>query len=177
MGNRNDVWLEEVRRRLQTSKQMADKAIVQLSDDELFRRPAPSFNSVAVIMKHVTGNLISRWTDFLTTDGEKPDRNRESEFSDWTGTRAELLQHWERGFGLLQSTLSSLTPDDMSRTVTIRTEPHSVPRAILRTLDHFAYHVGQILLVARLVHTGQWRFITVAPGKSDEFNRLKAGGA
>jgi uncharacterized damage-inducible protein DinB len=169
--NPHDLWLEEVKQRLRTDKAMAERAIAQLSDEELHRRPAPSFNSIAVIMKHVAGNLISRWTDFLTTDGEKPDRNRDGEFTEWTGTRDQLLQHWERGFKVMFDSLDALRAEDMSRTVTIRTEPHSVPKAIIRSLDHTAYHVGQILFVSRLVHSGEWKYITVAPGASAEFNR------
>lgn len=171
-----DLWLDEIKLRFRTDKQIAEKAIVQLSEEELHRRLAPSTNSVAVIIRHVAGNLRSRWTDFLTTDGEKGDRDRESEFTDWTGTREELMQSWERGFAVLFETLDSLKPEDLHRTVTIRAEPHSVPRAIIRSLDHLAYHVGQVLLVARRVHAGDWKYITIAPGGSAEFSRHRMMG-
>ena len=152
-------------------KSQAERAIAQLSDAELHKRPAPGFNSVATIVRHVSGNLISRWTDFLTTDGDKPDRNRESEFADWTGSRDELMQRWERGFKLYFDTLESLTDEDLTQTVYIRAEPHSVPLAIVRSATHTASHVGQILYVARLVHSGEWNYLTVAPGASDAFNK------
>ncbi len=172
--NTDDPWLGEIRLRFETDKAMAEKAIAQLTDEELRRRPAPGVNSVAVIMRHVGGNLRSRWTDFLATDGEKPTRERETEFTDWGGTRDELMQHWEHGFAVLFDSLDSLRPEDLRRTVTIRSEPHSVPRAIIRSLDHTAYHVGQILMIARMVHRGDWNYITIAPGGSDAFNRQKS---
>jgi hypothetical protein len=150
---------------------MAERAIAQLTDEELHRRPAPGINSVAVIMRHVAGNLISRWTDFLTSDGEKPDRDRDAEFTDWPGTRQELMQYWARGFEAFLHTLQSLRAGDLSRTVTIRTEPHTVPLAIIRGLDHLAYHVGQILMIARMVHVGPWDYVTIAPGKSAAYNQ------
>ena len=169
--NLADPWLDAVLRRLRTDQQMAERAIAQLSDDELHRRPAPSFNSVAVIVRHVTGNLKSRWTDFLTSDGDKPDRNREGEFADWTGPRDALMREWAAGFAAFAGALESLAPGDLAKTVRIRGEPHTVPQAIVRSIDHTAYHVGQILFVARLVHSGEWTYITIAPGKSDAYNR------
>ena len=165
------LWLDAIKSRLRTDKGMVERAIAQLSDDELHRRPAPSANSVAVIVRHLAGNMLSRWTDFLTSDGEKPSRDRDSEFADWTGTRDELLQYWERGCRAFLDTLESLRADDIRKTVTIRGEPHSVPLAIIRGIDHFAYHVGQILLIARMVHAGDWRYITVPPGGSAAYNR------
>ena len=161
--NAHQLWLDTIKQRFSADKQMVERAVAQLSDDELRRRPAPQFNSVATIIRHVGGNLRSRWTDFLTTDGEKPDRNREAEFADWTGTRDELMQLWESGFKILWDTVASLQPDDMDKSIAIRNEPHTVPRAIIRSLDHLAYHVGQILFLARLVHSGDWNYITVAP--------------
>lgn len=159
----SDLWLPEIIHRFRTDKVMAEKAIAQLTEEELQHRPAPGVNSVAVIVRHVAGNLISRWTDFLTTDGEKPDRNREGEFADWAGTREELMNHWDRAFSVLFAALGDLRAEDLSRTVTIRNEPHSAPRAIIRSLDHLAYHVGQILMLARMVHRGEWKYITVPP--------------
>lgn len=167
----SEIWLDAVKRRAQTDKQMAEQAIAQLTDDELHRAPAAGVNSVAIIMRHLAGNMISRWTDFLTTDGEKPDRNRDGEFEAWTGSRDELMQYWQRGFDRFLGALNSLSPADVHKTVTIRTEPHTVPLAIIRGIDHLAYHVGQILMVARTVHAGPWNYITVAPGGSAAFNR------
>jgi uncharacterized damage-inducible protein DinB len=162
-----NIWLDEITQRFRTDKSQVERAIAQLSDDELRKRPAPTFNSIAVIMRHIAGNLISRWTDFLTTDGEKPNRNREGEFDDFTGSREQLTAHWERGFRVLFESLASLRDDDLAKTVTIRGEPHSVPKAIIRSLDHVAYHTGQILFIARLVHSGEWTFITMKPAERD----------
>lgn len=167
----SDVWLDAVRKRARADKAMAEKAIAQLSDEELHRRPAPGVNSVAIIMRHLAGNMLSRWTDFLTTDGEKPGRNRDGEFHEWTGSREELMHYWQRGFEAFLGTLDSLTPADMHKTVTIRTEPHTVPLAIIRGIDHLAYHLGQILMIARTVHAGPWEYITVSPGGSGAYNQ------
>lgn len=164
--NAGNIWLDEIKQRFQTDKGMVEKAIGQLTDAELHQRPAASFNSIAVIMQHVAGNLISRWTDFLTTDGEKPDRNREGEFDDMKRPRAELMQHWDRGFSVLFESLNSLTEAEMTKTVYIRREAHSVPKAIVRSIDHVAYHTGQILFIARLVHSGEWDYVTMKPERT-----------
>jgi uncharacterized damage-inducible protein DinB len=159
----NNTWLDEITLRFRNDKGMVEKAIAQLTDDELSKRPAPSFNSVAVIMQHIAGNLISRWTDFLTTDGEKPDRDREGEFDEVKKSRSALMQHWDRGFDVLLTSLDSLADEDFGKTVYIRGEAHTVPRAIVRAMDHVAYHTGQILFIARLVHSGEWNYITMKP--------------
>jgi len=166
----SNPWLAAILTRSRTEKSQAERAMAQLSDAELYKHPAPGFNSVATIVRHVSGNLISRWTDFLTTDGDKPDRDRETEFADWTDSRDELMLRWERGFKAFFDTIESLSDDDLTKIVYIRSEPHSVPLAIVRSATHTAYHVGQILYVARLVHEGNWNYLTVAPGASDAFN-------
>src|SRR5215469_2242736 len=120
----------------EANKRLADRAVEQVPDDKLHVALDPNTNSIAVIMKHVAGNLASRWTDFLTTDGEKPGRNRDDEFVDTFKSRAELLEAWERGWACLLNTLNGLTPDDLAKTVTIRGEPHSVPLALARSLGH-----------------------------------------
>ena len=135
---------------LRQNKAWADKAIDQVADDKLHVALDPNTNSIAVIMKHVAGNLLSRWTDFLTTDGEKPDRNRDGEFVDTFTSRAELLAYWESGWQRALDSLSALTPADITKTVVIRGEPHSVPLAVQRNLAHCAYHVGQIIMIARI---------------------------
>jgi hypothetical protein len=122
-------------------------------------------------MKHIAGNLTSRWTDFLTADGEKPGRNRDSEFVDSFSSRAELLEFWERGWACLTRTLKSLMPDDLGKTVFIRGEPHSVPLALQRSLGHTCYHIGQIVQVAR-IHAGEkWKVLTIPRGGSEQFNK------
>jgi hypothetical protein len=154
-----------------SNKGWADKAIAQVSDENLHVALDPNTNSIAVIMKHVAGNLRSRWTDFLTTDGEKPWRNRDDEFVDAFTSRAEVLAHWESGWQCLFDTLSSLTPDDLAKTVTIRGEAHTVPLAIQRSLAHTAYHVGQIILIARILTGENWTTITIPRGASASFNQ------
>jgi len=157
------------------NKRLADRAVEQVPDDKLGVALDPNTNSIAVIMKHVAGNLVSRWTDFLTTDGEKPWRNRDEEFVDNFGSRAEILQAWERGWTCLFKTLQSLEPPDLEKTVLIRGEPHSVPLALARSLGHTCYHIGQIVQVAR-VHAGQqWKTLTIPRGGSEEFNKAHWG--
>ena len=153
------------------NKAWADKAIVQLSDNKLHVALDQNTNSVAVIMKHVAGNLLSRWTDFLTTDGEKPWRNRDDEFVDAFKSRAEVLDYWERGWNCLFDALERLEPDDLSKTVPIRGEPHSVPLAIHRSLAHCGYHAGQIIMIARILVGEKWETITISRGESATYNR------
>jgi uncharacterized damage-inducible protein DinB len=148
----------------------ADKAVAQLADEKLHVALDPNTNSIAVIMKHVAGNLISRWTDVLTTDGEKPWRNRDDEFVDSFQNREELLAYWESGWQRLYDTLKSLTPADLEKTVTVRGEPHSVPLAMSRSLAHTAYHLGQIVLIARILAGDHWETITIPRGGSAAFN-------
>ncbi|HZI18091.1 MAG TPA: DUF1572 family protein [Pyrinomonadaceae bacterium] len=174
-------YLEDARRRFESIKKLADDAAAQLSDEEFFRRPGGASNSVAVIFKHVAGNLRSRWTDFLTTDGEKPDRDRESEFDASGEGRADALGRWERGWATLFDALDRLTPADLLRTVTIRHEPHTVVEAVSRQLAHYAYHAGQIVFLAKHLKADGWRYLSVAPGRSARFNaemeeRHKSGG-
>jgi uncharacterized damage-inducible protein DinB len=156
---------------LRANKGWADKAVSQLPDDKLHVPLDANTNAIAVIMKHVAGNLLSRWTDFLTTDGEKPWRDRDDEFVDSLKTRAELLAYWESGWQQLFDTLMGLTPEDLGKTITIRGEPHTVPLAIQRSLAHCAYHVGQIVLTARLLAGDQWTTITIPRGGSAGFNK------
>jgi hypothetical protein len=159
----------------EANKRLADRAVEQVADDKLHVPLEQHTNSIAVIMKHVAGNLISRWTDFLTSDGEKPDRDRDQEFVDSFASRAELLDYWERGWACLFATLENLTADDLSKTVYIRGEPHSVPLALERSLGHTCYHIGQIVQVAR-IHAGeQWKTLTIAKGGSKAFNEQHWG--
>jgi hypothetical protein len=154
-----------------SNKGWADKAVAQLPDDKLHVALDPNTNCIAVIMKHVTGNLLSRWTDFLTTDGEKPWRNRDDEFVDTFATRSELIAYWDSGWQRLFESLSGLSAHDLGRTVAIRGEPHSVPLAMQRSLAHCGYHVGQIILIARILAGDQWTTITIPRGASASFNQ------
>jgi hypothetical protein len=163
-----DAWLREFKKH----KSYIDGAAAQLTDEQFRARPAPNINSVAIIIRHLAGNLRSRWTDWLATDGEKPDRNRDGEFIDDGEPRAALMRRFEDGWVLVFKALEALTPADLSRTITIRAEPHSVPLAIERQLAHVAYHAGQIMLIARWVAGNEgWKWQTVPPGGSAAFNR------
>lgn len=154
-----------------SNKGWADKAIEQLSDDKLHVALDANTNCIAVIMKHVAGNLLSRWTDFLTTDGEKPWRNRDDEFVDTLTARQASIAYWDSGWQRLFDSLSALSTDDLVKTVTIRGEPLSVPMAIQRSLAHCGYHVGQIVLIARILAGDQWTTITIPRGDSANFNQ------
>lgn len=154
-----------------SNKALADRAIEQLPDDRLHIALDANTNSIAVILKHVAGNLRSRWTDFLTTDGEKPWRNRDDEFVDTFTSRAALLADWESGWDRLFATLTSLTAADLGRTVPIRGEPHTVPLAVQRSLAHCGYHVGQIVLIARVLAGEQWTTLTIPRGASAGYNQ------
>jgi hypothetical protein len=153
------------------NKGWADKAIAQLPDDKLHIALDANTNCIAVIMKHVAGNLRSRWTDFLTTDGEKPWRNRDDEFVDTFTSRSELIDYWNMGWQALFDTLERLSPSDLEKTVLIRGEPHTVPLAIQRSLAHCGYHVGQIILIARILAGDNWTTITIPRGGSVVFNQ------
>lgn len=157
-------------------KSLAERAIAQVADEQLFVTLDDESNSIAVMMKHMAGNMRSRWTDFLTSDGEKPDRNRDSEFMDPPATRTALMEVWEDGWARLFGALEPLKDSDLDRTVTIRGEPHSVMQAINRQLGHYVYHVGQIVFVAK--HLGQdgWQALTVPKNQSAAFNTRVAEG-
>jgi uncharacterized damage-inducible protein DinB len=159
-------------------KKLAERAIEQCPDDCLFVCLDEESNSIAIVVKHMAGNMRSRWTDFLISDGEKPDRRRDTEFEEPPKTRAELLALWEQGWKCLFDALEALTDADSSRTVLIRTEPHSVTQAINRQIAHYAYHIGQVTFLAKhfAAKSGQWTAITVPRKKSAEFNASVASG-
>jgi Protein of unknown function (DUF1572) len=161
----------------EANKRLADRAVSQVPEDKLHVALDENTNSIAVIMKHVAGNLLSRWTDFLTTDGEKPGRNRDGEFVDSFSSRAELLDCWERGWACLLTTLRSLKTEDLAKTVLIRGEPQSVPLALERSLGHTCYHIGQIVQLAR-IHAGEhWKTLTIPLSGSEQFNKENWGQA
>jgi hypothetical protein len=168
--------IEDIRSLFRQSKGLADRAMAQVSDAQLSQALGDEENSIAIVVKHMAGNLRSRWTDFLTTDGEKPDRNRDSEFADPAPTRAALMEDWERGWAALFATLEALTDADLARTVRIRGEAHSVMQAINRSFGHCAYHVGQIVLLAKHYAGENWQSLTIPRNKSAEFNRKVTAG-
>ncbi len=153
-------------------KRMAERAMEQVSDDEFFQTIDAESNSIAIIVKHIAGNLHSRWRDFLTTDGEKPDRNRDTEFEMIGDTRGALMQFWESGWQTLFDNIEPLTPEDFSTTIMIRGEPHTVVEAINRQLTHYSYHVGQIVFLAKHLRSSDWKTLSVPRNKSAEFNRF-----
>ena len=160
-------------------KHLAERAIQQCPEEGLFSTLDAESNSIALIVKHMSGNMRSRWTDFLTTDGEKPDRNRDSEFEEPPVNRADLIAMWELGWKILFDALEPLTDADLARTITIRTEPHSVMQAINRQVAHYSYHVGQIVFLAKhftAKTTGRWTSLSVPRRKSGEFNSDVAAG-
>lgn len=155
----------------QKIKKLADKSIAQLSDQQLHATIDPEANSVAVLMRHMAGNMRSRWVNFLTSDGEKPDRMRDREFEDPGQTRDQLLAEWEHGWKCLFDALSPLSDADLQRTVVIRGEPHSVYKAISRQVAHYAGHAYQILLLAKHMRGPDWQTLSIPRGQSEEFNR------
>jgi uncharacterized damage-inducible protein DinB len=157
-------------------KKLGERAMAQCPDEGLFHTLDAESNSIAIIVKHMAGNMRSRWTDFLTSDGEKPDRNRDTEFEEPPKTRAELLELWERGWKYMFDALQPLTDADLTRTITIRTEPHSVTQAINRQVAHYCYHVGQIVFIARHAAGDKWQSLTIPKKKSAEFNKQVASG-
>jgi hypothetical protein len=161
---------------LQYYKKLAERAMEQVTDDQLFASIDDESNSIAVIVKHMAGNMRSRWTDFLRSDGEKPDRNRDSEFTDPPHTREALLAAWEQGWGLVFQALEPLSDDDLGRTVLIRGEAHSVMQAVNRQLAHYANHVGQIVLLAKHFAGAKWHSLTIPKNRSGEFNNQVAAG-
>ena len=157
-------------------KKLAERAMEQVTDEQLFATLDPETNSIAIIVKHLSGNMRSRWTDFLTTDGEKPDRDRDGEFVDPPATRQALLDAWEDGWARLFGALEPLSESDLVRTITIRGEPHSVMQAINRQVAHYGLHVGQIVLLARHFAGHRWKSLSVPKNQSVEFNRQVAAG-
>src|SRR4051812_35178779 len=169
--------LHSLRHIFRATKATGDGALAQLSLEELLRVPDPELNSVATIVRHLHGNMLSRWTDFLTSDGEKKWRDRDGEFETPTaGSRDDILRQWEEGWTCVLSALDGLTPADLSRTVTIRGQPHSVIEAAHRQLQHYSYHVGQIVLLARWCRGKQWQTLSIARGKSKEYTPKGLGG-
>ena len=163
-------YLEEIRRQFRGHKRMAESAMAQLEDKDFFIAIDPESNSIAILVKHIAGNARSRFTDFLTADGEKPDRFRDREF-ELTGetSREEVMRWWEQGWSIVFATLDGLKPDDLLRTVTIRQEPHTVLQALGRALAHYAQHIGQIVFLAKHLRSSEWKMLSIPRGKSEEY--------
>ena len=166
-------YLDEARRQMCGHKRMGEGAMSQLRDDDFFLTLDPESNSVAILVKHLAGNMRSRFTDFLASDGEKPDRFRDREF-EVTGetTRADVMHWWEEGWTCVLGAIDGLKPEDVMRTVTIRGEPHTVLQAINRQIAHYAAHIGQIVFLAKHLRSGEWQTLTIPWGKSEEFKKV-----
>src|SRR5712671_821392 len=167
--------IDSIRAEYLRYKSLADAAIDQLKDPELSAPGPRGGNSVATICWHVSGNLRSRFTDFLTSDGEKPWRQREEDFAARSVSKAELLEKWEEGWAALLGALTDLTDEQLHATVTIRQQPLKVHEALNRSLAHLAYHVGQIVYIAKSLRGSEWTYLTIPPGRSDDYNRNPAG--
>jgi Protein of unknown function (DUF1572) len=166
-------YLDEAHRQMRGHKRLAEGAMAQLKDEELFVTLDPESNSIAVIVKHMTGNMRSRFTDFLTTDGEKPDRYRDQEFDlSPATTRGDLTKWWEEGWARVFEAIESLKPEDLTLMVTIRGEPHTVLQAVNRQVAHYAYHTGQIVFLAKHIRSGKWETLSIPRGKSEEFKTV-----
>lgn len=175
--NSCDMWVDSLAATVASYRRMIDATVAQLSDAELRERPRQNMNSVAVLLRHLGGNLQSRWTDFLTTDGEKPTRNRDREFTDWDGDRAELMAYFDAGWRLLTAAIHQAHELNVRQEILIRGQRHTIAEALMRSVTHVSYHVGQIAIISRLVHKGEWQWLTIAPGKSTEHNSQTWGTA
>ena len=162
-------FLKDTIKRFRYYKELGDKTFEQLAEVDLFWLPSTESNSIAIIVQHMYGNMLSRWTNFLTEDGEKEWRRRDAEFEAMTCTKQDILSFWNEGWDCLLKTLESLTPEDLHKTVTIRTEPLKVYDAILRQLAHYPYHVGQIVYLGRLIKNDSWTSLSIPKGNSAEY--------
>lgn len=169
----NAQYLESVKKQFLYYKTIADKAMAQLEPDQLSVALNENTNSIATIIKHLSGNMLSRWTDFLTTDGEKEGRNRDSEFEETIIDKETLLIIWEKGWTCLFDALQNLSPDQLSEIIYIRNEGHTVAEAINRQLAHYPYHVGQIVFYAKLLKNGEWISLSIPKNKSNDYNADK----
>jgi hypothetical protein len=169
-------YLQDALSSFRAYKKLADKGLEQVTDEEFFVTLDEEGNSIAVIMKHIAGNMLSRWTDFLTSDGEKPNRNRDMEFVIESGTRKEdVLAYWERGWQTVFAALEPLKEEDFQRTVNIRGEAHTIVQAINRQLTHYAYHIGQIVFLAKHFRSTEWKSLSIPRNRSAEFNAKMSG--
>lgn len=166
-------YLKVVQERFKSVKNLGDKTISQLSEEDIRWKLNEASNSIAVIAKHLSGNMISRWSDFLTTDGEKPSRNRDQEFEDDISSKQEMITIWEKGWNTLLDTLNGLENQDLLKNITIRGEKHTVLEAIERQMAHYAYHVGQIVYIGKQLKDKNWNTLSIPKGKSEEYLQQK----
>ncbi len=170
------AFLTDALVQLRKYKKMGEDAMAQISDKDFFKLLDPEANNIALIVKHMAGNMRSRWTDFLTSDGEKPDRDRDSEFyEEKKDTKVSLMKRWEEGWKLIFDAVEPLKPEDLEKTIYIRNEPHTVMQAINRQLTHYAYHIGQIVFLAKHFTGTKWQSLSIPKGKSKHFEVSKRG--
>ncbi len=169
--NLSEHYIENALKEFRGMKALADKSVAQVSDEEFFRTIDPESNSIAVIMKHMAGNMRSRWTDFLTSDGEKPNRHRDTEFELESEDRRSIQERWEEGWRIVFEAVEPLKSEDLMRTITIRREPHTIVEAVNRQLTHYGEHVGQIIFLAKHLKSSAWRTLSVPRGMSEAFNK------
>lgn len=179
-GDKMKNYRDDAIQSFRNYKKLAEKAIEQISDDEFFAQIDAESNSIAVMVKHIAGNLHSRWRDFLTTDGEKADRHRDTEFEMIDDTRESLMEFWQSGWQTLFDALEPLSVNDFSKSVLIRGEPHTIVEAINRQLTHYSYHIGQIVFLAKHLRSSSWKTLSVPRNRSQQFNeflrdRLESG--
>ncbi|HMF73687.1 MAG TPA: DUF1572 family protein, partial [Flavitalea sp.] len=165
------TYLESAIRRVDAYRELSERAMSQLNDEDFYYRPNPQSNNIAIIIQHLSGNMISRWTNFLTEDGEKPGRSRDTEFQDQQYSRQQLMQMWHAGWGCFLSSLRSLKEEDLLKTIYIRTEPLIVIDAVNRQLSHYPNHAGQIIYIAKMIKGGHWKSLSIPIGESEEFNK------
>ena len=167
----NEEYLQSIKINFEKYKVMGDKTFAQLEEEDFHYMIDEESNSIAVIIQHLNGNLISRFTDFLTSDGEKPTRNRDMEFEEQRLSRYELINGWNNSWEVLSDTLNNLTNEDLLKTIYIRKEAHTVVEALNRSLTHTAYHIGQIVFIAKHIKKDSWKTLSIPKGKSEEFNK------
>ena len=166
-----EEYLNVIKKDFAKYKSLGDKTFEKLEDADFHYKISEEENSIAILIQHLCGNMFSRFTDFLTTDGEKPNRNRDTEFEERQLTREQLIKSWEDGWKVLNKAINSLSADDLICQVLIRNEPHSVIEALNRQATHYSYHIGQIILIAKQIKKENWKTLSVAKGKTKEFNR------
>jgi hypothetical protein len=167
------LYLDEARRQFRGHKRMGEGALAQLRDEDFFVTLDPESNSVAILVKHLAGNMRSRFTDFLTTDGEKPDRFRDHEFELTSATtRADVMKWWEEGWSCIFAAIEALKPEDVTHIVTIRGEPHTVLQALNRQIAHYAQHIGQIVFLAKHLRASDWKTISIPRGRSEDYKKV-----
>ncbi len=166
-------YLQSIKKQFSYYKQLSEKTFAQLPNEALFWQYNSESNSIAIIVSHLSGNMLSRWTDFLNSDGEKPWRNRDQEFETIIKCKQELLDKWERGWQCFSLALDSLKEEDLQKTILIRNEKHTVIEAINRQLAHYPYHIGQIVFIGKMITHENWKSLSIPKGKSESFNHEK----